>query len=221
MEDWGLKKKIKPGYRALFFGPPGTGKTLAANLIGKYSDRPVFRVDLSRVVSKYIGETEKNLASLFDKAENKDWVLFFDEADACFGKRSTTKEAKDRYANQEIAYLLQRIENFNGLVILATNFKNNIDEAFMRRFNAVIYFPKPLADERLLLWQNSIPQKVKLDSTVNLALIAEKYDLTGAHIMGAVHHACLKTRGNNSIVLNNEALLQGITKELTKEGRRV
>lgn len=221
MEEWGMKKNVKPGYRALFFGPPGTGKTLAANLIGKFSERPVFRVDLSKVVSKYIGETEKNLASLFDKAENKDWILFFDEADACFGKRSTTKDAKDRYANQEIAYLLQRIENFNGLVILATNFKNNIDEAFLRRFNAVVYFPKPLADERLQLWRKSIPQQVQLDSTVNLALFAEKYDLTGAHIMGAVHHACLKTKGNNSSVISSDALVQGINKELAKEGRRV
>lgn len=221
MGHWGLGKKVKPGFRALFFGPPGTGKTLAATLIGKYADRPVFRVDLSKVVSKYIGETEKNLANLFDKAEHKDWILFFDEADACFGKRSSTKDAKDRYANQEIAFLLQRIENFNGLVIMATNFKNNIDEAFLRRFNSTIYFPKPKAQERLALWEKSIPSQVKLDAAVDLSVLAQKYELTGSHIIGAVHHACLKTMEADSDTLVSDFLMQGISKELAKEGRRM
>ena len=220
MKEWGLHKKVKPGYRALFYGPPGTGKTLAATLIGKYADRPVFRVDLSKVVSKYIGETEKNLASLFDKAENKDWVLFFDEADACFGKRSSTKDAKDRYANQEIAYLLTRIENYNGLVIMATNFKNNIDEAFLRRFNSAIYFPKPTAEERLQLWEKSIPEQVELDASIDLRRVAQKYELTGSHIIGAIHHACLKTREASTNVIHSDYLYQAISRELAKEGRR-
>ncbi len=220
MEDWGLKKRVKAGYRALFFGPPGTGKTLAASLIGKSADRPVFRVDLSKVVSKYIGETEKNLAHLFDKAENKDWILFFDEADACFGKRSATKDSKDRYANQEIAYLLQRIENYNGLVILATNFKNNIDEAFLRRFNAVIYFPKPKSDERLKLWQNTIPKQVELSQDVDLPSIAQKYELTGAHIVGAIHYACIRTRSIGAERIPADFILKGINRELAKEGKR-
>ena len=121
LDDWGMRKRVKPGYRALFHGPPGTGKTLTATLLGKYTGRPVFRIDLSRVVSKYIGETEKNLSRLFDKAEHKDWILFFDEADALFGKRTEVRDAHDKYANQEVAYLLQRIESYAGLVILATN----------------------------------------------------------------------------------------------------
>lgn len=221
MQEWDIGKKAKPGYRALFYGPPGTGKTLAASLIGKYAERPVFRVDLSKVVSKYIGETEKNLANLFDKAENKDWILFFDEADACFGKRSSTKDAKDRYANQEIAYLLQRIESYNGLVIMATNFKNNIDEAFLRRFNAVIYFPKPKAEERLQLWEKAIPQQVKLDANIDLEILAQKYELTGSHIVSAVHHACLKTKEANSDTIYSDFLIQGINKEMTKEGIRI
>lgn len=220
MSNWGLAKKVKPGYRALFHGPPGTGKTLAANLIGKYAERPVFRVDLSKVVSKYIGETEKNLASLFDKAENKDWILFFDEADACFGKRSTTKDSKDRYANQEIAYLLQRIENYNGLVIMATNFKDNIDNAFLRRFNSVIYFPKPKAEERLQLWEKSIPTGIPINVDVDLTILAQEYELTGSNIIGAVHYACLKTRALEGEALTNHFLLQGITRELAKEGKR-
>ncbi|HNM28041.1 MAG TPA: ATP-binding protein, partial [Saprospiraceae bacterium] len=127
LHDMGLKKQLKPGFRSLFYGPPGTGKTLAVSLLGKTTGRDVYRIDISKVVSKYIGETEKNLANIFDQAENKNWILFFDEADAIFGKRTATKDAKDRYANQEVAYLLQRIEEYAGLVILATNLKANID----------------------------------------------------------------------------------------------
>ena len=123
LDDLGMGRKLKPGYRALFHGPPGTGKTMTASLLGKSTERDVYRIDLSTIVSKYIGETEKNLANLFNKAENKDWILFFDEADALFGKRTQVQNAHDRYANQEVAYLLQRIESYQGLVILATNFK--------------------------------------------------------------------------------------------------
>jgi hypothetical protein len=121
MNEWGMKKHVKRGYRSLFYGPPGTGKTLTATLLGKSTGKDVYRVDLSQTVSKYIGETEKNLSKLFDKAENKNWILFFDEADALFGKRTDIRDAHDKYANQEIAYLLQRIESYNGLVILASN----------------------------------------------------------------------------------------------------
>ncbi|MCI5130453.1 MAG: ATP-binding protein, partial [Candidatus Electrothrix sp. EH2] len=115
MNEWGMGKKIKPGFRALFYGSPGTGKTLTATLLGKQTDKEVFRIDLSRVVSKYIGETEKNLSRLFDKAEHRNWILFFDEADSLFGKRTDIRDAHDKYANQEVAYLLQRIEGYNGL----------------------------------------------------------------------------------------------------------
>ena len=121
MDKWQMKRLIKPGFRSLFYGPPGTGKTMTACLLGKKSGLPVFRVDLSQVISKYIGETEKNLARLFDRAQHQDWILFFDEADSLFGKRVETQNANDRAANQEISYLLQRIENYSGLTILATN----------------------------------------------------------------------------------------------------
>ena len=132
---------IKPGYRVLFHGPPATTKGMAALIAGEHR-RYVYQVDLSKLVSKYIGETEKKLNRLFDKAENKNWILFFDEADALFGKRTHVKDAHDKYANQEVTYLLQRIENYNGLVILATNMKKNIDNAFTRRLNSVIdFFP--------------------------------------------------------------------------------
>ena len=158
MYSWEMHKKLKPGYRALFYGPPGTGKTLTATLLGKYTGKEVFKIDLSMVVSKFIGETEKNLANLFDKARSKQWILFFDEADAIFGKRTNVRDAHDKYANQEVSYLLQRIESYPGLTILASNFKNNIDSAFIRRFNALIYFPIPKFQERLHIVEKSFPR---------------------------------------------------------------
>ncbi len=221
MNDWGMARKLRPGYRALFYGPPGTGKTLAASLIGKYTEMEVLRVDLSQIVSKYIGETEKNLANLFDKAENKGWCLFFDEADACFGKRSATKDARDRYANQEVSYLLQRIENYAGLVIMATNFKSNIDEAFLRRFNAVINFPLPRSTERYKLWSKAFPEQVNIATTINLTEIAGKYELSGSNIMNVVQYACLQALSHDSNTIEQDYLLDGITKEFEKEGRIV
>jgi hypothetical protein len=171
LDEWGLRRRLRPGYRALFFGPPGTGKTLTAMLLGKYTGRDVYRIDLSLVVSKFIGETEKNLAKIFAQAEDRDWILFFDEADALFGKRTQVRDAHDRYANQEVACLLQRVENFEGLVILASNFRNNIDDAFLRRFQAVVHFPKPSADDRLRLWRKIVPDHVSLEDHVNLAAL--------------------------------------------------
>ena len=143
MNDWGMAPKLRPGYRSLFYGPPGTGKTMTACLLGKSTGRDVYKVDLSLVVSKYIGETEKNLARVFDQAQHKGWILFFDEADALFGKRSETRDAHDRYANQEVSFLLQRIETFDGIAILASNQRENLDDAFTRRFESIIYFPMP------------------------------------------------------------------------------
>ena len=138
----------------------------------------MFRIDLSTVVSKYIGETEKNLSSLFDKAAHKDWILFFDEADAIFGKRTNVRDAHDKYANQEVSYLLQRVESHPGLVILASNFKDNIDDAFMRRFQSVCYFHIPSPKERLLLWQQNLPAKLKIHSEISIEEIAERYELS-------------------------------------------
>ena len=119
----------------------------------------MFRIDLSRVVSKYIGETEKNLSTLFEKAENKEWILFFDEADALFGKRTDIRDAHDRYANQEVSYLLQRIEGYRGLVILATNQRGNMDDAFVRRFQSIIHFPMPRIEERHKIWSNAFRRR--------------------------------------------------------------
>lgn len=180
LNDLGMAKKIKPGYRVLFHGSPGTGKTLTATLLGKYTGRKVFRIDLSTVVSNYIGETEKNLASLFDRAKNRQWILFFDEADALFGKRTSVKDSHDRYANQEVSYLLQRVEEFDGLISLASNLKANLDEAFLRRFNAIIRFPFSKESERVMIWRKSFPENVQFENSLDLTEMLGKFELPAA-----------------------------------------
>ena len=219
LSGWKMRGKIKPGFRVLFHGPSGTGKTLTACILGKYTGRDVFRIDLSMVVSKYIGETEKNLSKLFDKAANKDWILFFDEADSIFGKRTNVRDAHDKYANQEVSYLLQRIESHAGLVILASNMKSNIDPSFTRRFNSIIEFDNPDTSERLQLWKNYLPPVAKLDKKVSLDEIARKYHLTGANIVNVIQFAGLQTLQKDSKTILAEDLLKGIQKEYEKEGK--
>ncbi len=214
MQRFNMKGKLRNGYRSLFYGLPGTGKTFAAQILGNELNRDVYKIDLSMVVSKYIGETEKNLELLFARAENKNWILFFDEADALFGKRTNVRDAHDKYANQEVSYLLQRIEDYNGLVILATNIKQNIDDAFLRRFNSIIKFPFPNAEQRAEIWRKSFPPEAifadkpgtdigydKYDtvcvpqlkrSTVDIPEAVKKFELTGGNINNVVHYACLK-----------------------------
>jgi DNA polymerase III delta prime subunit len=220
MNNWGLEKFIKPGYRSLLYGPPGTGKTLTVSLLGKTSKRDVYRVDLSKIVSKYIGETEKNLANIFDQAENKEWILFFDEADAIFGKRTNTQDAKDRYANQEIAYLLQRMEEFPGLLILATNLKSNMDEAFARRFQSMIYFPLPSHSLRYRLWQNTF-SKFDFDDNINLKEIAKNYELTGGTIINILSYVSLQAADRGNKKITKKDIIQGIRKEFRKEGKTI
>lgn len=200
MEDWGLKRILKPGYRALFYGPPGTGKTLAATLLGKKNNMDVYRVDLSMIVSKYIGETEKNLAKVFDLAENRNWILFFDEADALFGKRTSTNTSNDRHANQEVAYLLQRIEDFPGTVILATNLKSNIDEAFSRRFQSIIYFPMPSEELRADLWRSMLPKEWLSDDAEELIATAAKSELSGGSIANVVRKCAVKLTSGSKVL---------------------
>lgn len=219
MNDWGMNKKLKPGFKTLFYGPPGTGKTLTACLLGKQCSMDVYRVDLSMMISKYIGETEKNLSKIFDAAEHKNWILFFDEAEALFGKRTGVSDAHDRFANQEVSYLLQRIEDFNGVIILASNLKSNIDEAFTRRFQSVIYFPVPAPEQRFQLWANAFPEIAGVDEKINLRQIALKYELTGGTIMNIIRYSSLMTlkRNENVIMLND--IEQGIKREYLKEGK--
>jgi hypothetical protein len=219
LRDWEMGQKLRPGFTTLFHGPPGTGKTLSACLLGKHCGCDVYKVDLSMIVSKYIGETEKNLARVFDAAEHKGWMLFFDEADALFGKRTRVEDSRDRFANQEISFLLQRIEDFNGVVILASNLKSNIDDAFLRRFQSIVHFPVPKQAERRRIWTEAFPRKARLEERIDLARIAERYDVTGGMIMNVVQYASLMalSRGGSTVLLDD--LEEGIRRELLKEGR--
>jgi len=219
MKDWGMAPKLRPGCRSLFYGPPGTGKTMTACLLGKSMNRDVYKVDLSLVVSKYIGETEKNLAKVFDQAQHKGWILFFDEADALFGKRSETKDAHDRYANQEISFLLQRIETFDGIAILASNLREHLDDAFTRRFESMIYFPMPRSEERLQIWRQGFSPKAKLEQDVDLGTIAKEYALSGGSIMNVIRYASLLALERGSDVISLDDVILGIRREYAKEGK--
>lgn len=219
LRDWHLDRVLKPGYRSLFYGPPGTGKTMTAALLGKRTGREVYRIDLSQVVSKYIGETEKNLANIFDRAENSNWILFFDEADSLFGKRTATKDSKDRYANQEVAYLLQRIEDFPGVAILATNFKGNIDEAFTRRFQTMVYFQMPSAEQRLKLWRSAFSGNFQVSKDIDWKEIAHQYELSGGSIFNVLQFSALAAVQRDPPMITQQDILRGVRKELRKEGK--
>jgi hypothetical protein len=215
----GLARRLRGGYRALFYGPPGTGKTLTVALLGKRLGCDVYRIALSAVVSKYIGETEQNLERVFTRAERLDCILFFDEADALFGRRTATASAHDRYANQEISYLLQRVEEYRGLIILASNLESNIDEAFMRRFQAVVHFPSPGPAERYRLWSESLPSSLTLDPGVDLHDLARRVDLSGGAIVNAMQYAVLMAFDAGATCISRDDLLAGVRRELQKEGK--
>jgi AAA+ superfamily predicted ATPase len=217
--DWGMAKRIRPGFTSLFFGPPGTGKTMSACLLGKLCGCDVYRIDLSMVVSKYIGETEKNLSRVFDQAENRNWILFFDEADALFGKRTQVTDSHDRYANQEVSYLLQRIEEFSGVVILASNIRANIDDAFLRRFQSVVHFPMPKATERARLWREAFPKRATVDPRLDFVRLGERHELSGGTIMNVARYSALRALSRGSTEICAEDVDDGIRRELLKEGR--
>ncbi|WP_170234247.1 ATP-binding protein [Segetibacter aerophilus] len=214
---WGFGNKIPDGFKCLFYGPSGTGKSLAAALIGKQNNLPVYRIDLSMVISKYIGETEKNLSRIFDAAANKKWILFFDEADALFGKRSNIQNANDRFANQEVSYLLMRMEEYEGLAILATNLKGNIDKAFLRRFQLITHFPLPDKEQRQRLWRQSFSPSTSFANDVNLQALSENFSLTGANIMNVVRYASVMALKQGNNIITSENVIMGIKKELSKE----
>lgn len=219
MNDWGLARRLRPGYKCLFYGPPGTGKTLTASLMGRRVERDVYRISLSSVVSKFIGETEKNLERIFDRAENMNCVLFFDEADALFAKRTNVSDAHDRYANQEVSYLLQRLEEYSGVVILATNYRGNIDDAFTRRFQAVVHFPMPGAAERLRIWRGAFSSQCRLAQDLSIQQVADDYEISGGAIMNAVRYASLMALEEGEDVIQRQHLVEGIRREIQKEGK--
>jgi vesicle-fusing ATPase len=215
--EWGTARAWnESGLAALFAGPPGTGKTMAAEAIAAALSLPLYRIDLSQVVNKYIGETEKNLRRLFDAADTADLILFFDEADALFGKRTEVKDAHDRYANLEISYLLERMERFKGLAILATNRKKDLDEAFMRRLRFVVEFPLPGATERLRIWRSVIPEDVDA-SALDFEFLAQRFPLAGGHIRAIVFQGCLQSAAADAPrCLTMPAVVRAIQREYDK-----
>ena len=213
----GMGKHLRPGYKALFYGPPGTGKTLTAALIGKRTGLPVYRVDISRIVSKYIGETEKNLERMFLQAEHRDWILFFDEADALFNKRTEVETAHDRHANQETAYLLQRLENYPNLALMATNLQGNIDAAFVRRFNSGIFFPMPGREERMRLWKSCLGDKLKLlEEAENLL---SDYELSGGQIANIALRLGLWALRKNTLEVTADAVKRATQLDSSLSGK--
>ena len=219
-DKWGFDRKLTvgKGISALFHGESGTGKTMAANIIANELGMELYKIDISTVVSKYIGETEKNLSRIFHEAENSNAVLFFDEADALFGKRTEVKDSHDRYSNIEVSYLLQRIDEFGGIVILATNFNQNMDEAFERRLRFIVHFPFPDERARLQIWQNVFPEETQLDQDIDFLQLASKLSISGGNIANiALTAAFYAVKAEESV--NFEHLLRACRSEYRKTGR--
>jgi SpoVK/Ycf46/Vps4 family AAA+-type ATPase len=220
LDLWGYGRRVAMGrgLTMLFGGPPGTGKTMAAQVLAGALALDLYRVDLSRVVNKYIGETEKNLSQLFDEAQASGAALFFDEADALFGKRSEVKDAHDRYANLEIGYLLQRMEEYEGVTILASNRARDMDEAFTRRFQFIIDFPIPDEAHRLKIWQGMFPAEAERDAALDLAALAKRFETSGGEIKNAVLAAAFVAAGEK-VPLSTRHLVQAVRREFRKGGR--
>lgn len=204
--DDAVNGKLNKGFVLLLHGPPGTGKTLTASIIGNELNTQVYQIDSSLVVSKYIGETEKNLERVFSRLEGKNCILFFDEADAMFGKRTEVLDSKDRYANQGVSYLLQRMEKFDGLIILATNYEKNFDDAFKRRILTKIHIGRPDVSERIQLWNNALPNGYSFSSTDFVDALSEHFNFTGANISVAVKISVEKAFSENTKVLTSDLM---------------
>jgi ATP-dependent 26S proteasome regulatory subunit len=222
LEGWGVGRKLvsSAGVPILFAGPPGTGKTMAAEIIAAELALDLYKIDLSTVVSKYIGETEKNLERIFNEAETSNAILFFDEADAIFGKRSEVKDAHDRYANIEVSYLLQRMERYDGVTILATNLRANLDEAFARRLQFAVNFPFPEEADRRRIWETLFPPGVPREPELDFELFARRFKLAGGNIRNILVGAAYLAAADGKAVTMAH-LLHGARRELQKMGRLV
>jgi SpoVK/Ycf46/Vps4 family AAA+-type ATPase len=222
LDRWGFARRLPlgRGLTMLFSGQPGTGKTMAAQVLARELGMDLYRVDLSRVVNKYIGETEKNLACLFDESLAAGAILFFDEADALFGKRSEVKDAHDRYANLEIGYLLQRMEEHEGVTILASNRARDMDEAFTRRFHFLIDFPMPDEAHRLKIWAGMFPPEALRDGDVDLPAMAKSFEVSGGEIKNAALSAAFVAAGQRA-PLSTDHVKRAVKRELQKGGRVV
>jgi SpoVK/Ycf46/Vps4 family AAA+-type ATPase len=219
---WGLGASIPygRGLNALFSGPPGTGKTMAASIVAGELGLDLYRIDLAGIVNKYIGETEKNLAKVFAQADGANLVLFFDEADALFVKRTEIRDSHDRFANIEIGYLLQKLEEHEGVVILATNLRRNLDDAFLRRFQYTVEFPLPSEKERLLLWQRIWPEGIRLDAAIGAEGLARQYELSGGAIRDIAVTAAFLAAADSGVV-RPAHIARAVQREYQKMGKIV
>jgi len=219
-ETWGFGRKysLGKGLNVLFAGASGTGKTMCAEIIATDLELDVFKIDLSCVVSKYVGETERNLSQIFDEAETSNSILFFDEADALFGKRSEVKDAHDRYANIEINYLLQRLDDYSGVVVLASNLRGNLDKAFTRRLNFIVEFPIPDEIYRRLIWSQVFPGDTPLGEDVKFDFLAKKFKLSGGNIKNIAVNSAFLASGNGHLI-SMEHLILATKREYQKLGR--
>lgn len=221
-DEWGFDRRLSlgKGLNILFVGPSGTGKTLAAEVIAHELGVALYRIDLSMIVSKYIGETEKNLSHIFREAQQTQLILFFDEADALFGKRSEVKDAHDRYANIEVAYLLQKIEEYEGMTILTTNLRNNIDDAFSRRMHFAVDFPFPEEADRRRIWEGVFPKEAPLAADLDIPFLARQCKLTGGHIKNVALHAAFLAAAEGKAI-GMAPTIQAIKRELQKMGKPI
>jgi ATP-dependent 26S proteasome regulatory subunit len=218
--EWGFDQKLSygKGLSVLFSGPPGTGKTMAAEVIAHELQLDLYKIDLSGVVSKYIGETEKNLSKIFHEAETSNAILFFDEADALFGKRTQVSDAHDRYANIETSYLLQKMEEYEGVVILATNLRENMDEAFTRRIRFIVEFPFPDTASRLEIWKTHFPQEAPVSDGIDYEFLSKQFQIAGGNIKNIVLNSAFLAAGNSGII-DMEHILNSTKREFEKIGK--
>lgn len=219
-DTWHFSEKFSygNGVSILFAGPPGTGKTMLSQIIAHELGMELYRIDLSAIVSKYIGETEKNLEKIFDAAKNSSIILFFDEMDALFGKRSEAQDAHDKYANMEVAYLLQKIEAYNGLILMATNYLNNIDEAFIRRIQFIFSIPFPTEENRKLLWKQAFPKEAPIAKNIDFSFLAKNFEITGAVIKNISLSSAFMA-GAEQKPISMKHILQATHIELAKQGK--
>jgi AAA+ superfamily predicted ATPase len=218
--EWGFDRRLAQGkgLYVLFSGPSGTGKTMSAGIVARELGLDLYKIDLSTVISKYIGETEKQLSQIFREAQSSNAILFFDEADAIFGKRSEVKDAHDRYANVEVSYLLQKMEEYEGIVILATNFRKNIDDAFTRRIHYIIEFPFPEAPYREHIWRSMMPAGAPLAADVDFGFLGRQFELTGGNIRNAVLLAALYAAEEGG-AMRMEHFVLAVAREMQKMGK--
>lgn len=219
-ETWGFNKKISygTGISIVFAGPPGTGKTMAAQVMASQLCLDLYRIELSAVVSKYVGQTEKNLEEIFEQAKKSQVILFFDEADVLFSKRTEVKDSNDKYSNMEAAYLLQKMEEYQGITVLATNFLQNFDEAFKRRMKFIVDFPFPDAEQRYRIWKQAFPKETPVEGEIDYEFLAGSFELSGSNIKNVALHAAFLAAAEKKQV-SMKHIAEGLKNEISKSGK--